>query len=286
MKRVLAVFLGVLLVSPGRAESDFDAARALLEQKQFTEARAAFEKIVAADPTNAAACYYLGRAIFPRRDTASFEEAAKWLGRAVELEPNNARYLGEYGGTSLQLAERTNSFFTATKGRDAMEKALVLDPDYLEAREGLFQFYQRAPWPLGSAAKAAAQLEAIRKRDPERAIALEAGVKANAKDFPTAFTLCDTALAKRPDSYLALYQFGRTASLSGQNLERGLACLQRCLALEPHSPAAPSHSYVWLRIARIHEQLNHAAEARAAYEAAVKLDPANKAAAEALARLR
>src|SRR6185436_19616833 len=104
---------------------------------------------------NAEACHYLGRAITARNDNAAFEEGLKWLAKAVELEPNNAVYLGIYGGTSLQLAARNSSISAASKGRDAMEKALTIDPDYLAAREGLFQFYQRAPWPIGSSAKAA-----------------------------------------------------------------------------------------------------------------------------------
>lgn len=268
------------------ASPALDAAIAQFDHQQFDEARAALQKIVAAEPTNAAACHYLGRTLAARNDTASYEEAVKWLGKAAELEPKNPVYLGVFGGTSLHLAERTKSPFAATKGRDAMEKALALDPEYRDAREGLFQFYQRAPWPLGSTTKAAAQLEEIRKRDPVRALALSAGLKANANDFPAAFAMCNESLAKKPDGYLQLYQYGRTASLSGQNLERGLDCLQRCLKQEPQSPAEPTHSYVWLRIARIQERLNHSSEARLAYEKALKLDPANKSASEALQKLK
>lgn len=275
-----------LLAGVAGAATDFAAARALFDQKHFAEARTAFEQIVAAEPDNAAACHYLGRAFLAQNDRSSLEQAVKWLGRAVELEPNNAHYLGIFGGASLQLAERTRSPFAATHGRDAMEKALALEPDYLEAREGLFQFYQRAPWPLGSSAKAAAHLAEIRQRDPARGAALEAGMKANAKDFAAAFALCNEALHRKPDAYLSLYQYGRTASLSSEHLEQGLACLERCLKLEPQSPAEPTHSYVWLRVGRIQEQLKHEAEARTAYENALQLDAGNKAAADALAKLK
>jgi tetratricopeptide (TPR) repeat protein len=284
--RLLARCCTLLFPALALAASDFDTARALFDQKKFPEARAAFEKIVAAEPNNAAACHYLGRSILARNDTPSFEESLKWLSRAAELEPNNAIYVGLYGGTSLQLAERTNSYFAATKGRDLMEKSLTLDPNYAEAREGLFQFYQRAPWPLGNASKAAAHLAEIRKRDPARATALSAITKADAKDFAGAFAACEEVLAKAPDEFLALYQYGRAASLSGQNLARGLACLQRCLQLQPQNSADPTHSHVWMRIGRIQEQLKHPAEARAAYEASLKVDPYNKPAADALAKLK
>jgi tetratricopeptide (TPR) repeat protein len=241
---------------------------------------------VASDPKNAEACHQLGLVIKARNDLPAYEEALKWLAKAVELEPTNPVYLGDFGGTSLLLASRTNSLSAATKGRDAMEKAVAIDPDYLDAREGLAQFYDRAPWPIGSNAKAAAHLEEIRKRDPERAAILSAVSKARTKDYAAAFNLCDEAIAKRADNYLALYHYGRTASISGQNLERGLECLQRCLKLNPPTPASPTHSNVWQRIGNIQEQLKRPDEARKAYEAALKLDATNSAAASALANLK
>jgi tetratricopeptide (TPR) repeat protein len=282
---LLAVMFAVTAAC-SHAASDFDAAMGHFKAKRFADAREAFRKIVAAEPANAAACHFLGRAITAaRNDNAAYEEALAWLAKAVELQPRNAIYHGIYGGTSLQYARRTNSVSAATKGREAMEKAVALDPGYLDAREGLFQFYQRAPWPIGSSAKAAAHLEEIRKRDPDRATVLAVLGRANAKDYAGAFKLCDEVLAKNPSNYVALYHYGRTASISGRNLERGLDRLRRCLALEPPTPASPSHSQVWHRIGLIHERLQQAAEARAAHERAVKLDPGNRQAADALKKL-
>ena len=267
-------------------DADFDAALSLFTARRYPEAREAFEKIVAADPKNAAAHHYLGRTITARNDTPALEEGLVSLAKAIELEPNNASYLGIFGGTSLQLAGRTSSLSAATKGRDAMEKALTIDPDYLTAREGLFQFYQRAPWPLGSRAKAEAQLAEIRKRDPDLGTILGVVSRTNAKDFDAAFKLCEEVLQKQPDNYTALYHFGRTASISGQQLERGLACLQRCLNFEPPTPASPTHSHAWQRIGNIQEQLQRPKEARTAYETSLKLDPSNRQAADALAKLK
>ena len=167
-----------------------------------------------------------------------------------------------------------------------MEKAVALKPDYIDAHEGLFQFYERAPWPFGSSAKAAAHLEAIRRFDADRATVLNVQTKTREKDYAGAFQLCETLLTKNPKNYYALYHYGRTASISGQNLAAGLAHLKTALTLEPPSHTAPTHSHVWFRIGSIEEQQRHPAEARSAYAAAVKLDPANKPAAEALAKLK
>jgi tetratricopeptide (TPR) repeat protein len=268
------------------AAAEFDAALALFNARRYPEAREAFEKIVATDPKNAAAHHYLGRTITARNDTPALVEGIVSLAKAIELEPDNAVYLGIFGGTSLQLAGRTSSLSAATKGRDAMEKALTIDPDYLTAREGLFQFYQRAPWPIGNRAKAEAQLVEIRKRDPDLGTILGVVSKTNARDYEAAFNLCAEVLQKQPDNYTALYHFGRTASISRQQLDRGLACLQRCLNFEPPTPASPTHSHAWQRIGNIQEQLNRPAEARTAYETALKLDPSNRQAADALAKLK
>jgi tetratricopeptide (TPR) repeat protein len=268
------------------ADSGFEAALALFKAKRYPEARVAFEKLAVANRNNAAAVHYLGRTIIARNDPVALEEGLAWLGKAVELDPNNAVYLGIYGGASLQLAGRTNSLSAANRGREAMEKALAINPDYLEAREGLFQFYDRAPWPIGSSAKAKAQLDEIRKRDPDLATILGVVSKVRAKEYAAAFKMCEDVLATKPDNYTALYHYGRTASISGQNLELGLSRLRQCLELEPSTPASPTHSHAWQRIGNILEQLNRPDEARAAYENALKLDPSNRQASDALAKLK
>jgi tetratricopeptide (TPR) repeat protein len=268
------------------ADPGFAAALELFKARRFPEARDAFERLVAASPNNAAAAHYLGRTILARNDQAAIEESLRWLGKAVELDPHNAIYLGVFGGASLQLAGRTNSLSAANKGRDAMEKALAIDPDYLEAREGLFQFYDRAPWPIGSSAKAKAQLEEIRKRDPDLATILGVVSKVRAKEYAAAFKMCEDVLANKPHNYTALYHYGRTASVSGQNLELGLSRLRHCLEFEPTTPASPTHSHAWQRIGNILEQLGRSDEARAAYGTALKLDPSNRQASDALGKLK
>lgn len=273
------------LSAPASASSDLATAVDLFRARRYPEALPLLEKIVAAEPNNAAAHHYLGRALAARNDNAAFAAALPHLARAAELEPRNARYQGIYGGTSLQYAGRTQAVSAALRGRDAMLKAIELDPDYLDAREGLFQFYQRAPWPLGSQAKADAQLAEIRRRNPELATVLSVTSRINARDYPGAFAVCDEVLAKDPDHYAALYHYGRCASISGENLERGLASLQRCLKLEPPSPASPSHSNVWHRIGTIHAREGRAADARAAFTEALRLDPSNQQATAALAQL-
>jgi predicted Zn-dependent protease len=263
-----------------------DAAIELFRARRYPEARAALEEIVATHPRDARACHYLGRTLELRADANALPEALVWLQRAAELEPANSVYVGRYGGASLLLAERTRSPAAALRGRAAMERAVELNPDDLDAREGLCQFYLRAPWPLGSRSRARVHLDAIRQRDAGRALVLEVLERIRERDFAAAFRLCDEALARDPANYNALYQLGATALASGEQLERGLRALQDCAALTPPTPSSPSRSVVWQRIGSLQEKLHHPAEARAAYAEAVRLDAGNREAAAALATLK
>lgn len=268
------------------AVSAVEAAVELFRAHRYPEAREALERIVTANPREARACYFLGRTLELRGDAHALTEAVVWLRRAAELEPNNSRYLGRYGGASLLLAERTHSLGAARRGRDAMERAVALNPDDLDAREGLLLFYQRAPWPLGSRSRATSQLEAIRQRDPGRATVLEVLARVRAGDYAGAFRLCNEALTRNPNDYNALFQFGATALVSGEHLTRGLEALQICTKLEPPTPASPSRSVVWQRLGAVQEKLLHPIEARDAYAEALRLDAGNREAAAALTALK
>jgi tetratricopeptide (TPR) repeat protein len=164
------LFLVLALAGSLRADPDFDQAVRLYGDRHYPEAKAALERIAAARPQDAAACYYLGMTLRHRGDPQALDAAVVWLEKAVALAPANAAYLGDYGGTCLELADLHHSFTFATRGRSAMEKAILLNPDNLDARQGLMQFYARAPWPLGSSVRARTQADEILQRDPARGL--------------------------------------------------------------------------------------------------------------------
>ena len=263
-----------------------DEPLALFQAKRFGEAQPLLERIVTAEPNNAAACYYLGMTLRERTEVKNLEQAVAWLKKAAELEPNNADYLADYGGAALLLAQQKNSFLAAVRGRDAMEQALRLDPTDTDTRQALFEFYMQAPWPLGSAAKASAHLEEIRQHDPMRAAALGVRMRTETRDFDGAFKACEALLATNPDNFGALYEYGWCASVSDRNLERGLAQLRRALTLTPPSPASPSATKIWCVIGDLQAKIGRLTEARTAYETALRLDSANSAAAAALAKIK
>lgn len=284
LSRLLPLFL---LLLPCAHAAALDDAIALFDAKKFPEARVALEKIVQAEPKNAAAAHYLGLTLIRRGDAQAMDEAVPWLEKATTLEPQNPVYLFDCGGACLQLARKNTSLSAASKGREMLEKAIALKPDYVDAREALYQYYSQAPFFAGgSSSKAKTQLEEIKKYAPDRAIILSIIARTSAKDYAAAFKICDEVLAKDPANYTALYQYGRTAAISDLNLSNAIVHLQKCLTLTPPSPSAPGHTHVWNRLGNIHEKLKHVAEARTAYETSLQLDPTNKAAADSLAKLR
>ncbi|HEY1765734.1 MAG TPA: hypothetical protein VGF85_12485 [Opitutaceae bacterium] len=139
----------------------------LYKQGHYAEAKAALERILAADDSNAAACYYLAMAA-QKTKPPSLDTAHKWLKRAIHLAPDNETYLAELGGVTMLLADRDRSLSYGIEGRDAMAKAIKMNPADIDATWGLMLFCAQAPWPFGDSRKAFALAAAIEKLDPKR----------------------------------------------------------------------------------------------------------------------
>ena len=76
------------------------------------------------------------------------------------------------------------------------------------------------------------------------------------------------------------------ASASGQNLERGAVCLKKYIQLATATPGSANVGLGWVRLGNLHEKLGQREEARSAYQAALRLQPNDKAATAALAALK
>jgi cytochrome c-type biogenesis protein CcmH/NrfG len=127
----------------------------------------------AGPPEESARCHAMGMRLRRPGDATALEAALPWLEKAAKLAPSNSDYLGDYGGTCLELADKKRSYFLAVKGRDLLEKTTQMNPDDLDARNGLMEFYARAPWPLGDSDKAAAEAQEIARRSPALAVSTE-----------------------------------------------------------------------------------------------------------------
>ena len=264
---VVAAALAISLeaVAAEETRSLFQKAQELVRREQYAAAVPLLEKCLAAEPGN-----------------SKFHQ---WQGRAL----------------GLQAAQQgiTSSVMSIRKVRLAFEKAIELDPLNLEARNDLAIMYVAVPRLLGgSKARAAEQVAFIRRHDPALAMQIDGDFLASEKkydaalaaytesarlhsrplihvrlslvhqqnkDWEKAFAALERALALDANHPLALYQIGRTAALSGQQLDRGEQCLRTYLGMPVREELEnPSIAAAHFRLGNILEKKGDVAGARAA----------------------
>jgi tetratricopeptide (TPR) repeat protein len=291
----------------------------LFEARKFDQARLSLEEAVRDDPADARAASYLGRVYLAQ---GSPELAVEWMEKSIALEPSSAEDhlgLGRAYGYQAIRASVLKQPALAKRVRKEFEQASSLDPDNLEARFGLIEFYLQAPGILGgSEKKAKEQAEQVRKRDAleghrafgriaehgkdfdralheyERAAAefpeksepsyWTGALHARRKDYAKAFEVYEKLLEKNPAEMTACYQIGRVAALSGERLERGTECLRSYLRHEPW-PEEPSLASAHSRLGLHYEKKGSRDLARREYSAALELDPLYTDARQALKKI-
>jgi tetratricopeptide (TPR) repeat protein len=301
-------------------DEDLSGGISLLDEGRISEAREFFEELLKDDPSNPEILFYIGRTYLSENQPG---RAVEFFEKATKLDPANSVYHHWLGRTYGRQAMRASVFrapFIARNSRQSLEKAIELDPENIEARSDLMQYYLFAPGIVGgSKAKAREQAEEIRKRDAMRGhaafgfiygreekydeaeteflAAIEvAGDRvepyywagyfySQREQYDKSFVMFETIIERKPDEIYAYYQIGRVAAESGMNLERGKECLLRYLESTPRWNQS-SHARAYVRLGAIYEHEEKPAEARAAYESALKIDPDDRQAKDGLKNLR
>lgn len=256
-----------------------------IEGRHWSTAQPLLEKALAADAKDPEANYYLGLTLLNQNKG---ETAVPYLEAATSLAPQNSEYqraLGDAYGVSAQKAGLLSKLGWAKKCKAAYDKAVELDPRNIPARNSVMQFCLQAPSMIGGGVdKAYAQAEEIKKLDPVQGRIAYITIYIAEKKSTEAFALLDEALQAKPDDYLVNYQFGRLSAVTGLKVDEGLNSLQRCLTLTP-APGQPPLAAVHWRIGTLRELKGDKAGAKAAYEAALAIDPKFKNAIESLKKL-
>jgi tetratricopeptide (TPR) repeat protein len=318
--RVAALVAATALVPAVLVGQNSDTAGVrLFEAGKYKEAKTVFEPAFKANTRDAAAAFYLGRIAMEERKN---ERAADYFEAATKLEPKNTMYflwLGRAVGRQAQDANVLRQPGLAKKARGAWERAVELDPDNLDARSDLIQYYLQAPGFLGgSTAKALGQADEIRKRnalrgylelgalyerekklpDAEKAYIAASKEKSdrhvgeyrlglfyqNTGAYDKAFDLFEGMIAANPSEFGALFQIGKTGAMSGQRLARSAEALEAYLQTTP-GRNDPSLAAAHWRLGMIHEKRQDRQRAKAEYETALRLDPTFKQATESLKKL-
>lgn len=266
-------------------QAQLDAGKQLFQKRQLTEAKVLFEKLAAAEPSNAELNYWLGLTAINLKD---HESAVRYLEKATTGDPSQPRYfhqLGDAYGIAAQKASIFSQMGFAKKCIAAYDRAVALAPDNVEYRKSRYEFYRAAPSIVGGGMdKAVAEIAEIEKRDPIQGAGLRTDIKLKEKKPEEAFAILDDLRKKFPDSRVVRYQLGRLAAMTDLRLDEGEIALKDYLAYTPKAGEPPLWAAHW-RLAQILEKKGANAEASVQYEETLRLNPAFDRAREALKRL-
>lgn len=254
-------------------------------------------------------------------DANNADDAVQMFEKAVKLDDGNAEYhlwLARALGTVARKANLFRQPFLARRVKSEFDRTVQLDPRNIGGHDGLMQYYLQAPGIAGgSLEKARAEAEAIARLSPMRghfaraaiadhekdAAGAEREYKAAATSFPDsvgavgayasvlvnlrrpeeAFAVLDAFLARHPGDLQATWAVGRTAAISGTELDRGERALRTVLAAaEAGTPNLPPPANAHFRLGDIAARRGAKDAARREYERALELDPRLEAARKAL----
>lgn len=260
-------------------------------------------RVLLQDPENAGKAVDFGESLVD--DEPTFAPGYLWLANAYVYR------IGQVGNFTRATM--------APKLRRTLERAVELDPDLHEARSALMEYYLQAPGIVGgSVDKAKAQIVELQRRDPPRghfaqgrlaqyeereddarrhylaayaarpdsaSYRMTAGfIHQQDENWDEAFALYEAWTRDEPKAVGAWYQLGRTAVLSEQRLEQGIAAFRRFLAL-PEQRGQPEHKHAWYRMGQALALAGDKAAAREALQKALTIDPDLQEAKDALATL-
>lgn len=197
LRTKLIVSLGLLAVSAAwGADSSPESLR---ESGHWKRLRAWAEPRFAASGADAQAAYFL--ASF-KESTGDFDGALPLAEKALSLDPNNAQYHLLVGDICIQQGQKAGIFKgmgLAHRFRDEAQKAISLDPKYVDARESLMEFYFEAPGIAGGDKKKAwAIADEIGKMDAVRGFLAQANLAAKEKNPAKQEEFYQKALAAAP----------------------------------------------------------------------------------------
>lgn len=313
---LLQIMVTILLFGRITMGNELEKGIKIFEARKYAEAKEILKSYIENDPKSSIAAFYLGRIYLVEND---IEEAIASFERAIKLNESNSDY-HLWLARALSLRMQQVSIFkrpVAVKNmKKEFQRAIELNPDNLDARFGLLQFYTFAPGFMGgSKQEANEQAAEIRKRDTAQGC-LAAGLiyhsqKQNdlaeqqflaainekpetfqayyqlaylysaREDYDKSFEILNKLVTSYPDEIEALFHFGKIAEISGKNLEQAEAYMKHYLAVEPKE-ISPSKSDAHYLLGAIFEKKGEKESARSEYEKAIQLNPDNVAAKRAM----
>jgi len=318
MKTRNLILVLALFSSAALAAAD-DSAPALLAAGRADDAITTLHSKINSSPNDAEAYNLLCRAYFSMGD---WDHGISACEKAVALEPNNSRYHMWLGRIYGEKADGSNFFSAASlagKVRTEFETAVRLDPNNVDARSDLGEFYLEAPGIVGGGRdKAEAQVQVLAALDPAKADYLKGRIAEKKKDVVTAereyraaieaghgsaltwFNLAlffrhqqrwndmedaiQRAVSAQLDRPEIIMESGEVLLRSGRNVQAAVQYLRRYLALNSKVEEAPAFKAHYLLGTALEKQGDKQGAAQE-YRAALSLARNFSRAQEALDRL-
>ena len=275
---LLGLAAAALLARPAAAQDLLAQARALADRGRWDSAYVLIQRAAEAEPNRAEVHFWHGSIAGSRAGQVGglgafgmARESKRGLARAVELEPDNPRYLqgligflsqapGIVGGdrdSALVLAERLRRL-DAVSGTFQMADVLRRGNEREKTRaDSLVDDYGRA-----HAADRAVQLSV-------------AGYYASTQRVERALAIDEQLLARDPRDVVARFGVGRNLVVLQREPRRAIALLRVVAATPPPAAGQPSFSPAapWWRIGQAFLQLGMPDSARVYYLRALAISP-------------
>jgi tetratricopeptide (TPR) repeat protein len=323
MKRVLAALCiaSTAMAANAKQEAGLEAGRRAYEASEYAKAIQVLQAAAANDPQNGEVQLLLTKCYL---ELLEYDPAIKSAEKAVAIDAQNSVYhewLGRAYGEKADHASLFSAMSLAKKTRKEFDTAMQLDGKNFSARQALIEFDCSAPGIVGGGEeKALPQIKQLSEMDAAEGHYAAGNCRRQKKDFAVADEEFAKALESNPKSAVLIYDIGDYAVKRGQP-ERLLAVAEMgervasgdlrgkfyrgvALVLKKENPEEaerllreyaknapvrsgyprPAAAHAWL--GRLFEDQNKMQEAMKEFESALKLDPKNKMAHEALKRLK
>src|SRR5438132_1831034 len=304
-----------------KQETSLEAGRHAYESSEYVKAVQALQAAAARDPQNADVQLLLAKSYL---ELQQHDAAIKSAERAVAIDARNSIYhewLGRAYGEKADHASWFSAISLAKKTRKEFETAVQLDARNFSARQVLIEFDCSAPGLVGGGEeKAWPQIKQLAEMDAAEGHFAAGNCRRQKKDFAVADEEFTKALESNPKSAELIYDIGDYAAkraepelllkvadlgervapgdprrefyrgvalvLKNESLEKAERLLTAYAKKAPMRTGYPRPAWIHTWLGRLFEEQNKMEEAANEFESALKLDPKNKMAQEAMKRLK
>ena len=319
---VLLLLTGSALAAVNlKQDADLEAGRRAYEASEYARAVECLLKAAGKDPRDAEVQLLLAKSYLELQE---HDAAIRSAERAVGIDPDNSRYhewLGRAYGEKADRAGWFSAISLAKKTRKEFQRAVELDGRNFSARQALIEFDCSAPGMVGGGEeKAQPQISELAAMDEAEGHYAEGNCRRQKKDFAAADVEFSKALESQPKSAELIFDIGDYAVkrnqperlravadagdrvapgdprckfyrgvglfLSQQKPEDAERLLQEyaARAVKRSGHPSPATAHVWL--GRLYESRGRVEDAEKEFASAVRLDPKNKFAQEAVKKIK